>query len=368
MANRSSVLRGNQIQLGITFYDACQNLADPIPLSSVSVSIYPPGHDPRLDDEDANAWVLDATLTSGGSGPEADANVTVQHVSTGKFTYTFTVPTDADIGPAFDRWQATVDTEDLDETFTFVIVGGGSVGSSQLYDNNMVFIRLHDTIADTDGNTLGADYEWYFTTTYNPLYTSARRIRLDLGALIRDISDDTINLAIFEASIEADALSFGSIQTRTASVLRFFEFARRQYVTCVAELILLNAINGGSATDGGKSKRLSDLDVSYNGDSKFDDLLERAISCRLKWEATLTSAGEIGPGTSQKPSMVIKGSLDPDRPDFGRDWEATSTHSGIGSEYPAANIRSRKSLLYRRYKRTFRTSRWGSRFSGRDVD
>ena len=149
---------------------------------------------------------------------------------------------------------------------------------------------------------------------------------------------------------------------RTSSVVRFFRFARRQYVTCVAELTLLNAISGGSTGTGDKSKRLADLQITYGGGGQFDDLLDKAIACRTKWEATLTSYGEIGPGTSQKPSMVIKGRLDPDRPEFGREWEPTSTHSGIGSEYPAANIKSRNYVLYRRWRSSFLSNRWGSRF------
>jgi hypothetical protein len=192
---------------------------------------------------------------------------------------------------------------------------------------------------------------------------------LDLGALITDVPDDTINLAIFEASLEANALTFGTLTAQRASVIRFFQFARRQYVTCVAELILLNALQGSITGDeGGRSKRLADLQVSYGGGGEFDDLLDRAIACRIKWEATLTSYGEIGPGTSQKPSMVIKGKLDPDRPEFGREWEPTSTHAGIGSEYPASNVKSKNSILYRRWRANYSPNRWGSRFRTRGID
>lgn len=367
MAGRSSALRGNDIELTAIFLNANGDYEDPSPLSGLKLSIYPPGHDPRLGDQEVNAWIRDATLTDPGTGDEADPDKTIEHTSTGKFKYTFTVPVDADVGPAFDRWQATVDQQALDETFTFVVVGGGSIGTTQLYKNNMVFIKLHSTIAASDGTELGDDYEFYFTTEYEPLYTSIRRVRLDLGAVVSDIPDDTINLAIFEASIEANALMFGQITTLSSSARTFFKFARRQYVTCLAELILLGAIAGGeSATGKGKSKRLADLDVSYGGGGNFDDLLRRAMSCMAKWEATLTSSGEIGPGTSQKPSMVVKGSQDPDRPGIGRGWESTSTYD-TESQYPAANVRS-KQTTQRRWKRDFKSSwRWGSRFS-KDYD
>jgi hypothetical protein len=254
----------------------------------------------------------------------------------------------------------------LDETFSFTVVGGGAIGTTQLLENNIVFITLDKTIADTDGNTLGTNNEFYFTTTYTPLYSSIRRIRLDLGALLADVPDDTVNFALFEASLEAAALSFNALTFSSSSMRRFFEFARRQFVTCAAEIILLDAIGGG-ATGGGKSKRLADLQISYAGEGQFDDLLKKAVSCRIKWEATLTSAGEIGPGTSQRPSMVIKGRMDPDRPEFGREWEPVSTYAGIGSEYPASNIKSKNSLYYRRWRNNFLANRWGSRF-GREYD
>jgi hypothetical protein len=365
--SRNSAQRGEPITLTATFLDAGGDFADP---SNITVAVYPPGFDPRsLGVTIADAWVYGVTLSSSGSGPYVDTNQDIDKIDVGRYQYIFTPPADATLGAAFDRWQGTIDLIDLDETFSFTVVGGGSIGASQLYDNNAIYITLDSTIADTDGNTLGSDYEFYFTTTYDPMFSHVRRIRLDLGALIVDVPDDVINFAIFEASLEANALTFGVLTTQRASVIRFFQFARRQYVTCVAELILLNALQGSITGDeGGRSKRLADLQVSYGGGGEFDDLLDKAMACRVKWEATLTSYGEIGPGTSQKPSMVIKGKLDPDRPEFGREWEPVSTHAGIGSEYPAANVKNKNSILYRRWRASFLANRWGSRFRTRGYD
>jgi hypothetical protein len=361
--SRSAISRGSEVELSVTFYNASQELADPDPLTSLSVSVYPPDHDPRLEDEDANAWVKDATLSSAGTGVAASG--LIEHIGTGKFLYTLTVPVAATVGTAFDRWEAIVNLESLDEVFTFNVIAGATAMSTQIYNNNAIFVKLYDVIASTEGDTLAEHYEWYFTTTYDPLYTSVKRIRLELGNLITDVPDDTINLAIFEASIEANALTFATTTVQTASVLRFFQFARRQYVTCLAEIILLSSISSSSSTEGGKSKRLADLQISYGNGGQFDDLLDKAMACRIKWEATLTSSGEIGPGTSQRPSMVIKGELDPDRPLFGRDWEPTSTHSGIGSEYPAANAKAR-SVYARRWRKNYFINRWSSRYGGTD--
>ena len=331
--SRNSVLRGEPIELTAYFLDAGGDYVDP---TDLKMAVYPPGKDPRLGATTADAWVYDVTLTSEGSGPHAVSGNYIQKIDVGKYKYVFTVPDD-------------------------VIVGGGSVGTTPpLYNNNMLLIELDSSIADTDGNTLGEDITYYFTTTYDPLYTSVRRIRLDLGSLVRDIPDDTINLAIFEASLEADALSFGDVAVLSASTQNYFKFARRQYVTCVAELILLNSIQGSGAGTGGRAKRLADLQVNYGSEGQIGDLLNRAISCRIKWEAALTSAGEIAPGTSQRPSMVIKGNLDPDRPSFGRDWQPISTYDA--NSYPAANTSSRK-VGNRRWKRDFSRTRWESRFN-----
>jgi len=357
MSGRSSVLRNNEIELTIIFLDAVGDRADP-DAESIELAIFPPGFDPRLDGDVSNAWVYGITLTDGGSGPYADSETHIERIDTGSYSYTFLVPEDSELGPAFDHWVATIDTEDLDETFSFVIVGGGSIGTTQLYNNNMVFVRLAADIAAEDGSTLGSNFEMYFTTTYDPLYTSVRRIRMDLGAVIANIPDDTINLAIFEASLESDTLVFTPLSGLTSSQTTFFNFARRQFVTCLAELILLGAVAGQGGVSGKKMKRLADLEVQNSaGDGKLDDLLERALACRAKWEATLQSAAEVGPNTSCRPSMVIKGSADPDRPVIGRDYDST-----IGDQYPAAN-RYNISRWTRRWKKGYYPgSRWNSRW------
>lgn len=219
-----------------------------------------------------------------------------------------------------------------------------------LFENNAVYVKLGKNIADTDGNTLGADFTYYYTTTYSPLYSAVRRVRLELGPVVSEIPDDTINFALFEASLEADALTFTTSVSLTGSALTFFQWARRQFVTCVAELILLNAISGNADT-GAKTKRLADLSISYHG--SVDELIGNAIACRMKFERMLTSAGEMGPGTGLKPQMVIKGKNDPDRPNFGRDWESASTYGSIDSYIPAANARSKRTTR-RRWKRDYR--------------
>lgn len=345
--SRSGVLRGKDIDLVAYFLDAANDYIDP---TNLKMSVYPPRKDPRLGATEEDAWVYEVTTSFGGSGPYAEEDNYIVRIEEGKYKYVFTVPAEASLGTAFDRWQCVVDAQNLDETFAFVITDIGEIGVTQLYNNNVVFVELDETIADTDGNTLDSDWSYYFTTTYDPLYSAVRRIRLDLGSAVEDVPDDTINMAIFEASLEAAALTFGILTFSSVSESRFFYWARRQYATCVAELIVLAALTGTGGTTEGKSKTLADLAVVYRG-GPIDDLIEKAIACRNKWEAVLTSVGEAGPGTGLKPQMVIKSDRDPDKPFFGRDWERVSTYG-----YPAANTKSKYSNK-RRWKRDFK-SRW----------
>jgi len=361
--SRTAALRGQDIALTAHFLGAD---GEPIvPGPDLKLSIYPPGVDPRST-PNAEPWIRDITLSSpgeAGAGYDIALTRTLEPVvgATGKYTYLFAIPDDCDLGTAFDRWQATVDLEELDEAFTFVVVGGGSIGTTRLYENNMVIVRLRGEIAALDETTLGSDYLWYFTTTYNPLYASARRVQLDMGSIASEIPEDTMNQAIFEASLEASAYQ---IITNVASSkeVSMFSFARRQYVVCRAQMILLDAlINKGISVSDQMSKKLADLQVTRGGGtSNIATSMEKLDKCMEKWLAILETGGILGPGTSLKPSIAVKGTFDPDRPMIGRDWGTTNTTDPNGA-MPAANAKFRISGT-RRWKGGFRGSRWDSSF------
>jgi len=349
MSGRNSVLRGDIIELTAVFLDAAGNREDP---KDLTFSIYPPGKNPEHEGVDTtDAWVYDVTLTSGGSGPQADPSCLVEKLSKGSYRYSFLVPEDADIGTAFDRWEAELDHQELDETFTFVIVGGGSVGTTKLYENNRVSISLDSSIASTDGDTLGEDIVYYFTTTYNPLYSSEIRIRLDMGPLVSDVPDDTINLAIFEASLYVDELSFNSNMGDAS----YLEHAKRQLTTCLAERTIAGALMGDSSISGRLSKTLGDLRVSRGGVSGgINKLFDRLDACMAKWIPVVESGGELGPHTSHKPTHSVKGATADDSIMVTRQWAPMSS---LGGHVPSANTRrpdplgsSRRGLRTRRKK------------------
>ena len=342
-------MRGSNIVLSAHFLDANLSYTDP---SDLLISVYPPGKDPEDPDVTTDdAWVYNVSLTSGGEGPYADPLRLAVRESAGKYTFTFLIPEDSELGAGFDRWEGTVDLEELDSTFSFTIVGGGSVGTTQLYDNNIVYLTLSENIAATDGSTLGDEVFYYFTTTYDPLYSSLRRIRLDLGAMVTDVPDETIYLAILEASLQAEVNDFFSSIGYVNE--DYFKSARREYTTCLAESMLVQGLMGDSGLSDRMSKTLADLSVSRGGGyNRLSDQLNRLQDCVARWQVALQNGGGVTPETSLRPGYSVKGAWAADVISVGRQWEPTS---GIFSNSGTSAANTSKYKAPRRRLRTFRS-------------
>lgn len=212
---------------------------------------------------------------------------------------------------------------------------------AQLYENNIVIVELDKTIADTSGTTLGTDYTSYFSTPYAPLYSSLRRIRLDLGGLIADIRDETIMLAILEASLKADAFIFVTAITN----ITFRNMARKEYVTCLAELMLVRGLANSSSLSDRMSKTLGDLTVSRSGMAKsIADREQQLQDCVNYWKIAVETNGSVSPDTSLRPGHSVKGALASDRITVSRQWEpmsGTSHRPGANTTVHGANSRRR---------------------------
>jgi hypothetical protein len=210
------------------------------------------------------------------------------------------------------------------------------VPSGSLPNNKVVYVTLDSTIQGVNGVALGEDYQWTFTTVYSPMYSTLRRIRLSIGNFIQDVPDDTINLAIYMASVMAGEMTWNV----DGADNDYYEFVRQQWAHCKAEeLLLMNTIGGAGSL---KSKKLGDLQVEYNTSQAITPALDRALECQAKWEGALMSGGR----QEQTAQGVVKGALDPDRPPIGRGW--MHTRSSAHRQTPAAN---RKTLYtsHRRY-------------------
>jgi hypothetical protein len=219
----------------------------------------------------------------------------------------------------------------------------------QLYNNNIVVITLDKDIADTQGNTLGSDYISYFSTPYTPLYSSLRRVQLDLGPLITDLREETIMFAILEASLYADAITFATTILNT----NYFYHARREFVTCMAELTLVKALMGDASSSDKMYKKLGDLAISRDGaGSGLDNTRNRLEDCLGYWRIAVETGGNVAPDASVPPGTTVKGSTASDAISVSRSWEPTTR---VGYRVPAANTNvSRTDSSARRRYRTFR--------------
>ncbi len=202
--------------------------------------------------------------------------------------------------------------------------------SVQLLPNMQVIISLLDGIKSTSGIALEPQ-DFYFTTTYFPLYSSIRKVRLEIGSFIQDLDDDAVNFAIFEAGLGADELTW--IVPKPDINNKFYAWARREWTTCkAAQNLLMNVISGL------RSKRLDNFEVTYDFQKRGQTMLDQIDLCLAKWELQLKSGGNA----TQKPRYVVKGEFDPDAPNVGRLWEkgpGTQLISGANARYRPAGLR-----------------------------
>lgn len=315
MADRK-VRAGESITLRSQIQD---DLGSNIQASYVWLRIFPAEADVDNPDE--------AILSSG----------TATYFGNGVFEYTYDVPGTGPDGVWNDQWYATIPSQQLYANLSFEVGASGIVNSfeNQLNNNNIVEITLNSGIRASDGGYLAEDFTFSFMTTTNPSYTNIRKIRLDYGGFLSDLLDDTLQLGILEASLEADELTFNPTQNS-----KVFQHARREWTTCrVASNLMFNLGSGAL-----KSKSLGDLSVSYDNKG-LTDTIQRSLDCMAKWEPQLMAGGYAK--AIQNPQMVIKGDLDPDRPDIGRLWHGTDV-----SPLPAGN-QGGKYSWERRYKKVY---------------
>jgi hypothetical protein len=316
---RDPIRVGETITLRACFTDSA---GEPLEATSVTVNLFEPDLDPSTDTPTVSGLV--PTYVGGG-------------------VFEIDVVASAPGGTWVDQWTGDILGTTTSVNLSYSVLDSGAIYSYPtfgLYKNNLVEIILDDSIASTGGTVLGSDFVSRFTTEYSPLCSSVRKIRLEAGGLLGNIQDDTINLAILEASLEADTISFAGIQNA-----KVYNHAKREYVTCRASQMLASNIlaSGGIL----KSKLLSDFRVDYDTQGLLE-LLDRLGSKCKKWESQVMSGGQTR--YSSRPRGVVKGELDPDRPLIGRLWTShRSSEKPIGNRrvLPAGKRRWRKGYIPR---------------------
>lgn len=316
--SRDSVRVGEAVKLRAKFSDSD---LEPIEATSISVSLYEPGLDPDSD-------------------PATVSGLVPTYVGEG--VYEVEVTGTAPGGQWIDRWTGTILGTVTTVNLSFAVLDSGVIKEYPtfgLHKNNLVEIILGPELAALSGNLLGTTYTSRFTTQYNPLCSSVRKVRLEAGGLLGGVDDDTINLAILEASLEADVLTF----KKSGINRKLYDHAKREYVTCRAAGILASNLmaSGGML----KSKLLSDFRVDYDTEAIME-LLDRLHGKCQKWAAQVQSGGNAR--AIRNPRGVVKGELDPDRPAIGRLWMPVT-----GSEKPMGNTKT-KLRGSRRYRTSYR--------------
>jgi hypothetical protein len=332
MTLRRSVRAGNSINLRAQMLDDLQAGAT---ASGVSVYIFNPEN-----------TTTDYLIS------EADYFGNPTHWENGIFEYSFTPPDESESdGIWTDLWYGTINEQTVSGIFTFEVSANGTFQSiaGQLNPNNIVNVKLYSGIAATDGSELQSDYEFSFLTEVAPKYTDLTKVMIEVGSAIDGLSDMTIYLAILEASLEANAMTFNTTTQNTT----FFNHARREWTTCRAAAMLASNVRGRYFL---KSKNLGDLQVSYDNGS-LDDLLDRIAACLENWKPQLISGGY---GT-RDPAMFIKGWNDPDRPTPGRLWISNQDGDYFTRNMPVSNRKVRPNGK-RRWKEGYTKRNKGGRW------
>ena len=174
-------------------------------------------------------------------------------------------------------------------------------------ENSLVVVSL-STVTAVDESVM-QEYTLSFATVINPAYATVEQIKVLLGPFAENTTDIAIAMLIYEYSVEADILTSSVIGNAALVAL-----GKKKWVQCrvVYDLLFANMLDSQ-----GKSKRLADMQVDYQGVSPREKevFYDQLRACIDKWEEVIRTGGR-----GVRPIMTIKGLYDPDRPEVGRNW------------------------------------------------
>lgn len=129
-------------------------------------------------------------------------------------------------------------------------------------------------------NYMLQDYEFTFTSTYCPLWSTVDSVRLSVGPIIDNIPDDTINRMIHKASYQAITRFFSGINPFGCDYTSVPEPVYR-WVTCAAGTMALNAAIASNGGFGNTSKKLGQFAVTYDAiaGTKPSDIRKDLADC-----------------------------------------------------------------------------------------
>ena len=298
MPLRDCVALGQTVTLRALLRDDCGDLITP-DSGTVKCFIYPSD----VSSETIQTEVESSTFASAIS----DVSSTVSEISSGFYEASYAVPATADTGTYADVWVAEVSGVQIWVRLTFLVMSIGRIVEQKINKNTLIVVLLDPTIAGVSGDTLREEIQMTFSTEYDPYYSSPDLLRLECGAWIESIPDDTISLMIHWSSLEAQAVAYGPLGN-------MFEMAKTKFVTFDAAVRLLML----PASVGGKRKTLGDLMIS--NDASASSMIKELKDARDEWWRVVNAKGSIVPGQGFAPEVAVKGKYDPDRRRVGRLW------------------------------------------------
>jgi len=332
VSNRGAALAGNEIVLRAVFTDSDGCLVDLDAVPEIYIYDESVETDTIVSEADAQ------TYTSALVGP-----LSAVRLSTGYYTYSYTVPAGGDAGSWHDLWVGTINGTDDYDYFSFRVTAGFDASSQSLGNNTMVIIELSGDITNSAGDESLVATDLYYSTNYSPLYASPDLIRLELGRWIDYIPDDTLALMSHISSKEADFIQ-GDVPCNS----RNLKLAKTKFVVydSVWRCLMIPGQGQQSGYASGKKKSLGDLSITDGAPvvAVPDEIMDWIHQQRQSWFRVVNAGANIVPGQGLTPTYAVKGMNDPDRRLGGRLWEDPGT---IHYPQPSANSKRRRAGMRR---------------------
>lgn len=195
--------------------------------------------------------------------------------------------------------------------------------------NAEVVVTLSAEVEGVSGNKLGSEVIILFTTTLWPLYVGSQFLRLELGPIVKELYDDTLNRNALKRSIEAWELAGREFNVRNPP------YAAREYAKSGALIDVIETLSARADLNRGISKKLGDFEVNYGnrGASRDSIKYSTALASMSKAEQKLRRWV-----ASLRPRFARVGDLDTTGPALirgMRNWDNLVTSGSLS--IPAAN-------------------------------
>jgi len=195
--------------------------------------------------------------------------------------------------------------------------------------NNQITITVSEGVQDYEGNELGDNFQFMFTTRYSPYYCTVEKIRAVIGPFIRDVNDDAIGRNIYLNSLEAYNIA-NTIYSQNEWALNSPTFAAKMWTCCKTQYDILYAKLLDVASAGpGQIKRLGDFTIQESTalQEGIKGALDKSAECTNTWLKQL-----LGKYRRAGAKMAVKGVTSTATPPSRgvRTWEVPTSAEGIG--------------------------------------